>query len=149
MKDFPFYFLTLHLLRIRTHHRESLQMPRLVQRKPILPHESLATRFALIRTIGRIRMRQPMLLQRVLFRIRFAAHIALVPDTVMRVHVPIQMALLLVAVRAKLAFVWRLTGVRPTMQDQVRWSAEFLVAIRALDGFAGVQRHVGFERGVL
>lgn len=38
---------------------------------------------------------------------------------------------------------------RTPMQDQGRGSAEFLVAIRTLDGLAGVQRLVGFEGGFL
>lgn len=36
-----------------------------------------------------------------------------------------------------------------TVENQVGWSTEFLVAIRALNGLAGVDGHVGFKGGVL
>lgn len=117
--------------------------------KLIPAHKPIAAPFAPKRPIRQIAVRAHVLLERVLLRVHLAALGALVLDAQMRIDVPIEVALLLVAIRAVRAFVRLLAGMRAPVQYQIGGSTELFVAVRTLDRFAGVQRHVRLERRVL
>lgn len=57
------------------------------------------------------------------FGIHFLAYITNVFNAQMRVHVPIQMTLLLVSIRASITFVWFFTGLKwPFKRELIEWS---------------------------
>lgn len=88
-------------------------------------------------------------LQRPLFRVLLVAHLARIPDPIVRVQMSRQMRLLPIPIRAAIASVRLLAGVLAPMQNQIRDASELLVAIGTLHRFAGVQSHVRLQDGVL
>lgn len=87
--------------------------------------------------------------QRPLLRVLLLANLTLMPYTHMCVHMSVQVTLLFVPIRAQFATIRFLAGMFAPMQNQIWCATKLLVAVRTLDRFARMQRHVRLQYSVL